>query len=285
LPALIDLESSSLRVSVLDPLGHPGRFGSRYVSGGYIWQVADRELGPLLTGPAYPDPEPPPFDGQGVPEVFETALGEHHARVGDEVHVIGVGNVLRESPNRPFHVRDNPTVTSRLEWRYSRTNRSFEATATADFGEFGYTLTRSIELDDRALISTTLLSNEGVAKIPVRWFAHPFFPFGGSKCCRLSLEAALPEGGAFHLRHDDFIMRNGNVAWHSGHYCVPRVALGGPLSVEQYHPALGAIEVECQFPLGWLALWSNDRTFSFEPFFQTILLPGAKARWSMRYRF
>lgn len=282
---MIDLESPALRVSVLDPLAHQARLGSRYVSGGYIWQVTDHQHGPLLAGPAYPAAEPPPFDGQGAPEVFETALGQDRVRVGDEVHVIGVGNVLRESARRPFHVRDNPTVTSRVEWRHSRTQRSFDATATANFGEFAYTLTRTVELDDRTLSSTNVLANDGAANIPVRWFAHPFFPFGGSSCCRLSLESALPNDCAFHLRHDDFIMRNANVPWQSGHYCVPRVALGGTLSVEQYHPALGAVNVECRFPLGWLALWSNDRTFSFEPFFQTILLPGAQARWSMRYRF
>lgn len=282
---MIELESPSLRVSVLDPLGHTARFGSRYVTGGYIWQVTDHELGPLLTGPAYPDPEPPPFDGQGAPEVFEIALGQDRARVGEEVHVIGVGNVLRESANKPFHVRDNPTVTSRLDWRYTATPTTFHASTSAVFGDFGYALTRSVELEERTLVSTNVLANQGTAKLPVRWFAHPFFPFGGFSCCRLSLESALPEDAAFHQRHDGFIMRKPNVAWHSGHYCVPRVALGGELGVEQSHPALGAIDVECRFPLGWLALWSNDRTFSFEPFFQTILLPGAKARWSMRYRF
>jgi hypothetical protein len=55
--------------------------------------------------------------------------------------------------------------------------------------------------------------------------------------------------------------------------------------VKQAHPALGALDIECRFPLGWLALWGNDRTLSVEPFFQTVVPPGNSAVWSIAYRF
>ena len=65
----------------------------------------------------------------------------------------------------------------------------------------------------------------------------------------------------------------------------PRVTLGAELRVEQRHPTLGSVRVACRFPLGGLALWGNANTFSFEPFFQTILEPGAEVRWGIEYAF
>ena len=66
---------------------------------------------------------------------------------------------------------------------------------------------------------------------------------------------------------------------------LPRVALGGRLTVDACHPLLGVVRVACEFPLGGLALWGNERTYSFEPFFQTIVLPGAEASWALGYAF
>ena len=107
---VLAFESDGLTVTLLDPEASVARLGSRYCSGGYVWQVTDARHGELFSGPCFPNPEPPPFDGQGLPEVFETALGADTAEVGDDVWVIGVGRVRRESPVEPFHVRDNPTV-------------------------------------------------------------------------------------------------------------------------------------------------------------------------------
>jgi len=114
---------------------------------------------------------------------------------------------------------------------------------------------------------------------------HPFFPWAGERTCRLSLESALPAGAALMLDEDGNFARTPGVDWRVGHYLLPRVALGGELSFEQCHPTLGSVHVECRFPLGGLALWGNARTFSVEPFFQTLLASGQSASWSIAYRF
>lgn len=285
---MLTLADGTLTASVLDPATDTARLGSRYCSGGYVWQVNDRALGDVFAGPCFPAVEPPPFDGQGAPEVFEIALGQHEAGVGDEVYVLGVGRVRRESHVRPFHVRDNPTVTERATWDVaSIAPNAFRFRTHALFRDFAFELERTLELrsSDRTLASATFVRNLGARALPVRWFAHPFFPWADERVCRLSLEHALPDGAALVTDTHGFVARRAESDWSRGHYVVPRVALGGELGVEQRHPTFGVVQARCGFPLGGLALWGNERTFSFEPFFQTILEPGSETRFGLVYAF
>jgi hypothetical protein len=275
-----------IRVELLDPRADVARLGARYCSGGYVWQVWDERHGALFAGPCFPAPEPPPFDGQGAPEVFELGLGQHEARLGDDVYVIGVGRVRRESTVRPFHVRDNPNVVERAVWDISETAAStLRFRSSALFGEFALTLERTVSLDGRAMTSATTVRNVGRRELPLRWFAHPFFPWAGERCFRSSLELALPDGVALVEDAEGFVARRPGSDWTRGNYVVPRVALGGELRVDQCHPALACVRVACRFSLGGLALWGNEHTFSFEPFLQTNVAAGGVTTWSITYEF
>lgn len=283
---MLTLAGGGLRVEVLDPRAEVARLGARYCAGGYVWQVHDERHGALLAGPCFPAADPPVFDGQGAPEVFELALGQHAAKVGDEVYVLGVGRVRRESAVRPFHVRDNPTVTERASWDVRRTAPdTLRFVSNAAFGEFVVALERTLTLSGRRLSSATVVRNGSARELPLRWFAHPFLPWAGERCFTSSLELALPEGAALVEDADGWVARRGGSDWSRGNYVLPSVALGGELGVTASHPALGRVEVECRFPLGGLALWGNERTWSFEPFFQTIVAPWAEAHWEMVYAF
>jgi hypothetical protein len=285
LRGVIELCDSGLTVSVLEPERDAARLGARYCSGAYVWQVTDERYGPLCAGPCFPAPEPPPFDGQGLPEVFEIALGQDRAKVGDEVYVLGVGRVLRESAVRPFHVRDNPRVVERAAWDVHVAGGVLIARCAARFEGFAFDFTRTLALRGRVLESATRLVNTGGAAIPLRWFAHPFFPWPDGDVCRLSLEHSLPEDAALFVNPRGFVERSSGSDWRRGHYLLPRVALGGELEVEQCHPALGRVRVSCRFPLGQLALWGNQHTFSFEPFLLSVISPRAEASWGIAYDF
>ncbi len=288
---MIHLQHSGLRVSILDPVADKARLGSRYCVGGYVWQIHDDEKGDLLSGPKFPSAEPGGWDGQGIPEAFEIALDQHQAKVGGEVWVIGVGRVKRESPVKPFHVRENLTVVEFAPWKIETdiSTASCVMTSRQTFRDWDILLTRRIALEGRTLVSATTVKNVGKAEVPIRWFAHPFFPHAGWECCRPSVEcvfpAYVPKAGGFRFNAEGFIERVPEFDWKVGCFQLLSLPFGFPLNVVQKHPTLGEVKVECRFPVAWMPIWANYRTNSFEPYHHTVLSTGALSDWSIRYGF
>jgi hypothetical protein len=84
---VLTLANETLTVELLDPALDRDRFGVRYCTGGYIFQIRDATLGDLLSGPTYPASFNW-FDGQGIPDAFNLSplasartLGERSSSV------------------------------------------------------------------------------------------------------------------------------------------------------------------------------------------------------------
>src|SRR5580765_644185 len=106
---MLSLSNDQVDVHILDPIADQALLGSRYCTGGYIYEVSDRQMGVITSGPGYPDEVlPPVFDGQGLPEAFpgflwsgaESKGSTPRSEPGTKMLVIGVGLVTATPPER-----------------------------------------------------------------------------------------------------------------------------------------------------------------------------------------
>jgi hypothetical protein len=279
------LKNTQISVEILDPITNASRLGSRYCTGGYIWQVVDARQGDLLSGPLYPE-EPNTFDGQGMPDMFHQPLGAEDVPVGGEVHCIGVGQVRRTSPVEPFEVRHNPEVIEFLRWNVEEADDTIIMTTAGTFREWAYDLERSVVLDGRTVHSTTIVRNQGTA-LPIRWFAHPFFPLTEDNVlCRFSMPVSMPENPGYYLNPQAYVVRKADHDWNRGWYQpVDYERSGSAISVVQKHPKIGEVLTETDFMPSFLPIWGNARTFSFEPYTERVLQTGESTTWKISYTF
>jgi hypothetical protein len=179
-PALpvFTLTNGPWKAEVFDPRADPMALGARYVHGGYVRALWRGER--LLTariGTAWDR-----FDGEGLPETFESPLGWGAAPPNEEYLRIGAGR-LRRTDNVPKETGAHAPLTATLAWRITERATDRIAMATEDEllvgrnARCGYRLERRIVLRDDGLDSTTrftLLAARWQTQ-PISWFAHPFF--------------------------------------------------------------------------------------------------------------
>ncbi|MEZ4673497.1 MAG: hypothetical protein R2932_04545 [Caldilineaceae bacterium] len=281
------LENVALSVLILDPVADRERLGSRYCVGGDIYQVIDPEQGELFTGPQYPDPYPDTFDGQGAPDMFFTPLGAEGTPVGEDVGIIGVGRVRRTSPIEPFYVRHNPEVSEFLPWEIKINQDNITMRTTQRFRDWAYRLTRQVTLTGRKVDSVTEIESTGTAILPVRWFAHPFFPLTPDRVyCHFSISVSMPENEGYFINDEGFICQKPEHNWARGAYqalSYDKPAAG--ITITQKHPSVGEVITTTDFAPDYLPVWSNANTFSFEPYFDAKLHQGQSATWRISYQF
>ena len=267
------LENQSLSVSVLDPLADQDRLGSRYCTGGYIYQIEDKRLGPLLSGPSYPD-TPSQFDGQGIPDAFNLSpLAE--AGTSALALIIGIGLCDLAQGG----------VLEYCRWEIEHTAQSITLHTRQAHQGFALALERRVTLTQRTVRSYTRLANTGAAPIPIRWFPHPFFPHpAGDELCRFNIPVGLPENPGYVLADNAFVVRKG-WPWTGGFF--QAVELGGQsnLTVLQKHPLLGLVAGSCSYAPSFMPIWGNTRTFSWEPFLERTVWAGQETNWWIDYHF
>jgi hypothetical protein len=284
------LKNEQITVEILDPTADVARLGSRYCTGGYIWQVIDAQKGTLLTGPEWPK-EPNTFDGQGMPDMFFRALDSENAPVGGEVGCIGVGRVRRTSPVEPFYVFHNREVIEFVRWEVddqsNEANPAVHMRTRHTFKDWAYELERSVSLHGRTIDSHTAIRSLGSATLPVTWFAHPFFPIPAANIlCHFSLEVTMPENPGYALDQAGMVVRKPEHDWKRGWYQLLDYAkTGDHLEAEQLHDKIGRVRVTTDFMPSTLPIWGNDKTFSFEPYFTSDFAQGEGAAWTISYQF
>lgn len=270
---MFTLANDTLEVQLLDPIADRTRFGVRYCTGGYIYQVVDSTHGNLMSGPTYPDSFNW-FDGQGIPDAFN--LGPlHSAKTLGEALILGIG--VCDLANR--------TVRTFCDWRVERTPDRATFLTNQSYEHFALTLTRSVSLDRRTIRSHTSVSNTGKAPIPLRWFPHPFYPQPETNEL-LWINAPLHwrTSNDYALAHNGFIERAGS-PWYAGKYLPLDHDATAPLVLLQRHPKLGLVAATCSYVPDFFPIWGNGITFSWEPFFERSVAPKQTVAWWIDYSF
>jgi hypothetical protein len=271
------LVNDQLTVEILDPIADQARLGARYCTGGYIFQITDHRLGPLLSGPTYPESFNV-FDGQGIPDAFNLSplrsIGEN-----SEALVVGVGICdLSVSDMRR-------SVTSFCAWECAVDARRATMVTQQVYHDWSLELTRSVELTGRTVRSAAHIRNTGRAFIPLRWFPHPFYPQTATdELIKLNLPVSFPENPGYEMREDGYIARKG-WPWDQGYYLPLDHASVEPLVIQQRHPLLGQVSATCSYAPDFFPIWGNPNTFSWEPFLERTLAPGQELRWWIDYDF
>ena len=286
---MLSLNNDQLDVAILHPVEDRDRLGSRYCVGGYVYQVTDRKLGDLISGPGYPsEVHPPVFDGQGLPEAFraplwvgmESAAPRELPPVGTEMLVMGVGRV-HLTPD----IRKMP-VDEFAKWEIAEESGRVTMRTRQEFAGWALELTRTLTLANRTLISETRLANVGEKALPYWWFPHPFFPLVVGESTRFNLPVRVPADSAYEVLDSGFVGLKAAAGWNrSGHFQELSFEPGERLVALQRHPKVGLVAVTFSYTPSYFPIWGNANTFSFEPYTEGTIASGDSAKWSVAYDF
>ncbi len=272
---MLTLQNIQLTVEILDPSADQARFGVRYCTGGYIFQVHDASHGPLLSGPTYPDAFNW-FDGQGIPDAFNLAplkTGE-----SDPVALIlGIG--LCDLAAK--------TIQAACQWQIEPTDAAVRFTTQHTFHDWTIELERTVSLLERTVRSETMVRNGGRRPFPLCWFPHPFFPqlpAGHDELIKLNLPVTFPENAGYTLAANGFINRKG-WPWAEGRYQALDHQAMTNLIIIQRHPQLGQMTATCSYAPTFFPIWGNQHTFSWEPFLERTIASGQAVSWQIDYDF
>lgn len=279
---MLHLANAELTVDLLDPVADHARLGPRFCWGGFIWQVHDRQIGALLTGPEWPSPTPSPLNGQGLPESFRhsTTTGEPLLWSEGKGLAPGAGALTRDATGAVLVIAPSPwkidAQPDRVVWR-----------ATQAAAGWSYELARAIELRGRTLLSRSKLTNRGTGPLKLEWFAHPFFALqpDGKLRATLPTGTTLPDNPGYDLAHNELTLRRAFVGADDG--CLVHLGLpaGQPFVATMTHPHLAGVRFATDFVPFKTVLWASGNTFSFEPFLALDLAPGESREWTLTYEF
>ncbi len=279
---MLTLANAELSVDLLDPATEQAQLGPRFCWGGYIWQVHDRNIGTLLTGPEWPAVTPLPHNGQGLPESFRhsTTTGAPLLWDGATGLAPGAGALGRDAQGAIV-------ITTPCDWQSElQPERAVFRTAQS-VGRWSYALERTIELSGRQLRSRSRLTNHGAGPLTLEWFAHPFFALQSDGLLRVTLPAGTQLAGnpGYRLAGRELTLRRAFVGVQDGHLELLGLPADRPFAAELTHPKLQSLRFATDFVPFKCVLWANGNTLSLEPFLALNLAPGESREWTLTYDF
>jgi len=278
---VLHLANDQLRIECLDPKTDAHLLGPRFCWGGFIWQVQDASVGPLLAGPEWPKSDPRSVNGQGLPESFRhrTRSGEPHTWSGSRGVALGVGELA-------LGTAGEVKIVQPCEWTITQSAAQISFHTRQEVAEFHYELVRTVELTGRSLRSRSHLINHATEPLKLEWFAHPFFALSdGLIKAELPEGTILPENPGFVVDGRQFSQKRPFKDQFDGHLDFLQLPPATPLAVRLSHPRLTHVDFATSFVPSECIVWGNSNTFSVEPYRTLALEPGAAQEWDLRYDF
>ncbi len=279
---MLHLANAELTVDLLDPVAEQARLGPRYCWGGYIWQIHDRNVGALLTGPEWPKAEPQPVNGQGLPEAFRhsTTTGQPLLWAGATGLAPGTGALGRDAQGAVI-------VTTPCVWQVDQQPGRIVFRTGQSVGRWAYALERTIELHGRQVRSHSRVTNRGATPLVLEWFAHPFFALQADGRQRLTLPEGTHLSGnpGYLLTGRDLTFQRAFLGEKDGHLEHLGLPAGRPFAASLAHPRLTGLRFATDFAPFKCVLWANGNTLSLEPFLALNLAPGESREWTLTYDF
>ena len=279
---MLHLANAELTVDLLDPAAEHARLGPRFCWGGYIWQVHAKDVGALLTGPEWPNPEPTPHNGQGLPESFR-----HSTTTGQPLLWDGAVGLAPGSGELGRDAAGNVVVTRPCAWRIETAPDRMIFRTEQTVGRWSYALERHIILEGRRIRSVSILTNRAATPLKLEWFAHPFFALEADGKLRATLPAGttLPENPGYAVAGRELVQKRAFVGLHDGHLEHLGLPAGEPFVAELRHPRLRRLRFATDFAPFKCVLWANGHTLSLEPYLALELAPGETRTWTLTYDF
>ena len=279
---MLTLANTDLRVELIDPATEQARLGPRFCWGGYIWQIHDREVGALLTGPEWPKPDPQPVNGQGLPESFR-----HSTTTGQPLLWDGATGLAPGAGALGRNAQGTVIVTAPCVWQVDQQPDRVVFRTEQSVGRWSYALARTIALHGRQVRSHSRLTNRGATPLVLEWFAHPFFALQADGLQRLSLPegTTVAENPGYVLTGRELTFRRAFVGEMDGHLEHLGLPAGQPFAAGLAHPGLAGVRFATDFAPYKCVLWANGNTLSLEPFLALNLAPGESREWTLTYDF
>ncbi|MBI5770049.1 MAG: hypothetical protein HZA93_19895 [Verrucomicrobia bacterium] len=287
---MLRLSNRDLSLDILDPndAADNKRQGWRYCHGGYVWQVTDAQLGPLLTGPSYPA-EPTVYDGQGLPESFRHTRRDNNARLtwkGDAGHAIGAGNITA-NPDPKAGAADSVRLGEPCQWTVTKApdHLIFQTRQTA--AGLSYELSRKIELAGRTVTSFTQLTNVGDTPLALQWFPHPFWALTEQRAqIKLPAGTTVPDNGVFTIAADGSLtFKRPFGPKPDNQFALLTLPPKTPLALSLNHPKLKRVTFEASYVPFDCPIWGNGHTISVEPYLGLTIPPGETRLWFAKHGF